>query len=177
MTSPGESAVSSFAKAASSISSTTPGMSSAPGMDAFRRPATTKSMLGSARNARTMRAPKFPAPPITTTRIWGLGVRAGLQGVPGLPPGFHSTVQSHRALESHLAQGRGCQRRDTAEFATDKNSHRRIGQLVIDPQLQLPTWQQPRAGDVARFKRFALAHIEHDQFILTGFQAGPELRQ
>jgi hypothetical protein len=45
--------------------------SSAAGTDTIRRPATNSSMLGSARSARTMRAPKFPAPPTTTMRILG----------------------------------------------------------------------------------------------------------
>src|ERR1700676_2076599 len=64
-------ALSACAKPASSISIKTPGTSSASGTDTIRRPATSSSMLGSARNARTMRAPKFPAPPTTTTRILG----------------------------------------------------------------------------------------------------------
>jgi hypothetical protein len=53
-----------------------------PGTDIILRPATSSSIFGSARNARTMRAPKLPAPPTTTMRILGSPL-SSIQKQPG----------------------------------------------------------------------------------------------
>ena len=52
----------------------------------------------------------------------------------------------------------------------------RIGQLLVDAQLELAARQQARARDVAGLVGVALAHVEHDQVVVAAPRRAPSAR-
>ena len=94
-----------------------------------------------------------------------IGLRPDETGKARLAPRLHAAVERDRALESHLAQRRRRQRRDSPEFAVDEDAARRIRQFVVDPQLELSARQQTRARDVALLVGVALAYVEDEELV------------
>src|SRR5215831_4849761 len=94
----------------------------------------------------------------------GAVIRAsgGLERQPTLAPRLHPAVERRRAQEAEIAQRRGRERRDLAELADRDDPRRRVGQLVVDAQLELTARQVTRAWNMTGRERVALAHVEHD---------------
>src|SRR5262249_50419053 len=87
----------------------------------------------------------------------------GLQGVAGLPPRADAAVERHGTRVPEGAKHRRRQRRDLAELAVEQDARRRIRQLLVHPQLELPARNVVCPGDMGCLVRIALAHVEDDE--------------
>src|SRR5262249_583285 len=85
-----------------------------------------------------------------------------------LAPAFDAAIEGDRAHIAELAQGRGGQSRNLAELAADNDPQRRIGQILVDAQLELAARQMSGARDMAAGILALLAHIEDDEVVGAG---------
>ena len=74
-----------------------------------------------------------------------------------------------------VAQRRRGERRDPAELAAGEDARGRIGQLLVDAQLELAARQQARARDVAGLEGVLLAHVEDDEVVAAAVDARAQL--
>src|SRR6185369_5664673 len=84
------------------------------------------------------------------------------QRVARLTPGGDAAVEGECAAIAHAAQGRGGEGRDLAELAASEDTRGRIGQHLVDAQLELAASEMACAGDVPGLEGLALADVEHD---------------
>src|SRR5690242_9084591 len=67
---------------------------------------------------------------------------------PSLAPLLHAAVERGGAQKAQAAQRRRSERRDLAELAIHHDAECRVGQVVIDAELELAARQMARAGDM-----------------------------
>ena len=67
------------------------------------------------------------------------------------------------------------ERRDVAELAAGDDARGRVGQLLVDAQLELAARQQARARDVAGLVGVLLAHVEDDELVGAALDARAQL--
>src|SRR5262245_44868550 len=98
-----------------------------------------------------------------------------LDRVARLPPRLDAAVERDRPRVAHRPQRLRSERRDLPELAARDDARGRIGQRLIDAELELPPRQVPRAGDVARVVGVLLAHVEDDESRVVSRHPVPDL--
>src|SRR5207249_958166 len=86
--------------------------------------------------------------------------RTLLERVAGLRPDVDAAVECDGAAVAHGTEG--CRRKggDLAVLTVGEDPHRRVGQLLVDAELELAPGDVARAWQVARLEGVALADVE-----------------
>src|SRR5947199_5407805 len=85
-----------------------------------------------------------------------------------LPPRLDPAVERHGACVAHRAQRGGSERRYLAELAVREDSRGRVGQLLVDAQLELPAREVASARHVARVVGVTLPDVENHEAPVAG---------